>query len=302
MERDLETLKEKNNRIERDVERLNQREVIQNEIEVLGIKKTVAKYEYDVEKFLQAKDLVAQATKRYEDITSELDPLKDEIARVQELCEASSKEELKFRNEANGSFSKLRDINEEAEAKETEQTEISKNIDEVDRKEKSLRKKIQDYKDKVVEIQTSLNQKKEELTRKNMILPDGSIPAVSPAIESLNRKIQESIEHVSKLKGEWTSITNSKNDLATEITRLRAREKSLIDETTQLDSVRHRRLQSLRRANDQLYNAIMWLRDNIEKFSGRVQEPMILDMEVTDPSYARVVESCIPWKFQTVNI
>lgn len=42
------------------------------------------------------------------------------------------------------------------------------------------------------------------------------------------------------------------------------------------------------------YKAVLWLRDNRNKFSTVVHEPMLLSINVTDASYAKYLETSIP--------
>ncbi|KAF9822461.1 hypothetical protein SFRURICE_006544 [Spodoptera frugiperda] len=45
--------------------------------------------------------------------------------------------------------------------------------------------------------------------------------------------------------------------------------------------------------NEDTYKAVLWLRDNREKFQQPVYEPMMLEIRFTDPKYARYLESTV---------
>ncbi|XP_028161618.1 structural maintenance of chromosomes protein 5 [Ostrinia furnacalis] len=61
-----------------------------------------------------------------------------------------------------------------------------------------------------------------------------------------------------------------------------------------LEDVDVKRLEVLRNYSEDAYNAVAWLRENRNMFQEPVYEPMILEINFTDPKFARYLESTVP--------
>lgn len=55
-----------------------------------------------------------------------------------------------------------------------------------------------------------------------------------------------------------------------------------------------KRLDVLRQKSTDAYKGVLWLRRNTDKFSGTVHEPMLLNIDVKEASYAKYLENIIP--------
>lgn len=64
----------------------------------------------------------------------------------------------------------------------------------------------------------------------------------------------------------------------------------------QLLNIETKRLQLLRAKSSDTYRAVQWLRENRNKFSGVVHEPIMLIMNVKDAFYAKYLETMIPFR------
>lgn len=69
------------------------------------------------------------------------------------------------------------------------------------------------------------------------------------------------------------------------ITALQAEHQSL--------NIDAKRLELLRRKSIDAYKGVLWLRENRDKFSAPVHEPMLLSINVKDASYAKYLENVI---------
>lgn len=70
------------------------------------------------------------------------------------------------------------------------------------------------------------------------------------------------------------------------ITVIEAEHKSLNIEAKRLDLLRQKSMDS--------YKGVIWLRENRHLFSAPVHEPMLLNINVKDPSYTKYLENLIP--------
>jgi len=59
-------------------------------------------------------------------------------------------------------------------------------------------------------------------------------------------------------------------------------------------NIETKRLELLRQSSLDAYKGVLWLRENRDKFSAMVHEPMLLSINVKEASYAKYLETIIP--------
>ncbi|KAJ3370179.1 Structural maintenance of chromosomes protein 5 [Kappamyces sp. JEL0680] len=297
-ERDLQTLRDKNLRLEKDVERLNQRESIEAEIEVFRIKKVIAKYLEDVQKYQQSKSLLEEATQKYNRLAATLSPLIQEADDSKALAAKWKKKESDLELEFNAiGENDLSSVMENMEKAENSFSSLKRAIATARNKEVLRLEKIGNAEAELETIRKLKDVKSQQLIEKGYIEHDGSIPIRIPAIEQVTAKIQDCLAAHSHASTEYEAIQIEKNDFSKQYAKLSRIVDSKVRELQELDDVRSRRFHALReKGNDPgLQDAIMWLRNNQQSFSGRVSDPVILELELTDPQFAALIETCIPW-------
>jgi len=57
-----------------------------------------------------------------------------------------------------------------------------------------------------------------------------------------------------------------------------------------------KRLELLKQRDMNAYKAVLWLKENRDKFSATVHQPMLLNINVKEASYAKYLESIIPFR------
>lgn len=57
-----------------------------------------------------------------------------------------------------------------------------------------------------------------------------------------------------------------------------------------------KRLELLKRVSPDAYKGVLWLKENRDKFSATVYEPMLLSINVKEASYAKYLENIIPFR------
>lgn len=70
-----------------------------------------------------------------------------------------------------------------------------------------------------------------------------------------------------------------------------------LDQELELQSVRDvekHRMAELRKKSGDAYKGVLWLRENTEKFSSMIYEPMLLKINIKDSRYSKYFESTIP--------
>lgn len=69
-----------------------------------------------------------------------------------------------------------------------------------------------------------------------------------------------------------------------------------------LDNIREQRLQWLKQNDRDVYDAVIWLSNNRNKFKDHVYDPVYLEINVKDLKYADFVEACFQRNTYTVNM
>ena len=113
--------------------------------------------------------------------------------------------------------------------------------------------------------------------------------------ETLTKQRQEALSNVEKQKSIINTLTNKNTALRQEEEHINLKIRSQETEL-QLLNIDTKRLQLLREKSSDTYKAVQWLRGNHEKFSGKVHEPILLNINVKDASYAKYLESVIPFR------
>ncbi|KOC65567.1 Structural maintenance of chromosomes protein 5 [Habropoda laboriosa] len=113
--------------------------------------------------------------------------------------------------------------------------------------------------------------------------------------ETLTKQRQEILSNIENKRNIINMLTSKSLGLKQEQESLnleiRAQEAEL-----QFHNVETKRLQLLREKSQDTYKAVQWLRENRNKFSGIVHEPILLNINVKDASYAKYLENIIAFR------
>ncbi|XP_076169145.1 structural maintenance of chromosomes 5 isoform X2 [Ptiloglossa arizonensis] len=113
--------------------------------------------------------------------------------------------------------------------------------------------------------------------------------------ETLKRKQQEMLTNIEKERSIISTLTNKNSALKQEEEcinlEIRAQETE-----RKVVNIEAKRLQLLREKSFDTYKAVQWLRENHGKFSGIVHEPILLNINVKDVSYAKYLENILAFR------
>nr|XP_003704386.1 PREDICTED: structural maintenance of chromosomes protein 5 [Megachile rotundata] len=113
--------------------------------------------------------------------------------------------------------------------------------------------------------------------------------------ETLTKLQQEITSLIDKQRSTIAMLTSKHSAMKQRDERLnldvRAQESEL-----QLLNIDTKRLQLLRERSMDTYKAVQWLRENRNKFSGIIHEPILLNLNVKDVKYAKYLENVIPYR------
>jgi len=109
----------------------------------------------------------------------------------------------------------------------------------------------------------------------------------------LQQKLDQAKRNNQDVAAKQENEKQKKNELRYELGSKSGEKERLTNEMRQLESVDHRKLESLRNKSPQAYEAVKWLRNNGENFKGRFFEPFIVCGNVLNPENAIYLENVI---------
>ncbi|XP_043507403.1 structural maintenance of chromosomes protein 5 isoform X1 [Frieseomelitta varia] len=113
--------------------------------------------------------------------------------------------------------------------------------------------------------------------------------------EILIQQRQEIMSNIEKKRNIINMLTSQSSGLKQEEDRLNLEIKSQETEL-QLLNIETKRLQLLKERSIDTYKAVHWLRENRNKFSNTVHEPILLNINVKNVPYAKYLENIIPFR------
>uniref|UniRef100_A0A8C3Y681 Structural maintenance of chromosomes protein 5 n=1 Tax=Catharus ustulatus TaxID=91951 RepID=A0A8C3Y681_CATUS len=109
---------------------------------------------------------------------------------------------------------------------------------------------------------------------------------LQPQIDAVNTELK-------KLQEERANIDNDISDLRADKKNQEREEKRIIDRLGQLNNIMHMKEENLKMRFRDTHSALMWLRNNKDKFKKKTCEPMMLEINVKDSSHAKYIENHI---------
>ncbi|KAE8270048.1 hypothetical protein A4X09_0g2291 [Tilletia walkeri] len=275
---EVDNLKQRQEVLERDVQRFKDRQIIERQVKMLEIRVPQAKYLRAREQAMRYKRTIQNRKVKVDDANKLLGPYK----QVEEDYEEVS-EKLKLRKDkAKSSLDKvaqdLRKCVSSLEKKEGDADKLHRDMASLDQREANHRSNVERLKTEIRELQEAVAE-----------VPDFA-------------STQASDQLLKKLRVKERALNSERADLKANIDEINLENRSLrstLDDSRRkleaLDNVRHQRLAALQQTDNHAYQAVLWLRENQQLFSGKVYEPVLLEASVKDPRFAAAVESCLSW-------
>ncbi|XP_015433616.1 PREDICTED: structural maintenance of chromosomes protein 5 [Dufourea novaeangliae] len=258
---------------------IKERKLIKKKIVALKQKKAWILYEQKRRELLQLK-------KKKENAAAEVTSLETEIKPTNELIE-------KMRSEIKVLQNCMSEHNSKVSIKTTKLKRMMDDVLECENRIKeceiSCKQRIQTEEARDHDIEVAQQQKNKLDNDLTLILNDiGSE-------ESVKKQREETLANIDKYRSIISNLTSKNSVLKQEEEHanleIRAQETEL-----QMLNIESKRLQLLRERSSDTYRAVHWLRENRDKFSGEVHEPILLNLNVKDASYAKYLESIIAFR------
>lgn len=274
-------LEQRNQALHVDVQRFEERQQVEQRIEKLEVMIAMADYnrtkrnvaELHQEREKKRKDLadaikqsepVKQKRKDLEDLTSKLTI---ELERLQAVYASDDKKRRQL-------VSAVEEIGREIESR----------LSDVG----TLTRKDQDRARRVLELRKEVADRTAQL---------GAAPGVQDTAE-IEAELRSQRDKLGDFHARRGDIQRQMQDVNVESQTIDKGLHTYRQQLAQLDNVPQQRLEKIRAADEGVYRAVMWLRENQHRFRKPVHEPVLLEISLKDQRYAAAVESCIPFAVQ----
>ncbi|XP_072114208.1 structural maintenance of chromosomes protein 5 [Mobula birostris] len=269
----LEKMKQRNERSEQDVQRYYERQRHLDKIKILERKRPWVEYEAARQEHEEVKHLRDQLKQELKALKEAQAPVTRRIQVVERQCK---EQETKVKEKS----SEIKKISQECkqkqdllERKDKEVEEVQQNLRMKKDEEIDRQKRISNTKKMIDDLQNELN------ATRNYDHVQPEIDQISSAL----RKVQE----------EKGAIDTEKGELRREKENLEKDKKKVMVNIKRLEDMMNFKEAKLRDRFRDTYNAVLWLRDNKNKFHGHIYEPIMLELNMKDSRNAKYVENHI---------
>uniref|UniRef100_A0A4W3I3Y1 Structural maintenance of chromosomes protein 5 n=1 Tax=Callorhinchus milii TaxID=7868 RepID=A0A4W3I3Y1_CALMI len=273
----LENMEKMNDRNEKDVQRYYEKQRHLDKIKILERKRPWVEYEAARQQHEEVKHLRDQLKQELKGLKEAQAPMTRRIQAIERQCK---QQEYKINEKGT-------EIKETARNYKQKQDLLERKDKEVEEVEQNLRMKKEEEADRQKRIS---NTKKMIEDWENELKASGNDDNVQPELDSISRSLRKVQEERGAIDGEKADLRRDKENLERE-----KKSKCISDfQNKRLEDMMNIKETRLRDRFRDTYNAILWLRENKDKFKGRIFEPIMLELNMKDSRNAKYIENHIP--------
>ncbi|XP_049566883.1 structural maintenance of chromosomes protein 5 isoform X4 [Orcinus orca] len=270
----LEKMIQRNERYKQDVERFYERKRHLDLIEMLEAKRPWVEYEnvrQDYEEVKLARDRAKEEVRKLKEGQIPITQRIEEIERQRHNLEARIKEKATDIKETSQKCKQKQDVIERKDKhiEDLQQALTVKQNEEHDRQRRisNTRKMIEDLQN---ELKTTEN-----------------CENLQPQIDAITNDLRRVQDEKALCEGEIIDKRRERETLEKE-------KRSVDDHIVRFDNLMNQKEDKLRQRYRDTYDAVLWLRNNRDKFKQRVCEPIMLTINMKDNKNAKYIENHIP--------
>lgn len=273
----LETKMQRYESLKGIVSTIKGKKSIQKKILTLKQKKAWMEYDQKRKQLVEIKQQRDTALENIKLLEADLVPVDNEIKKIQININKQQEIVTNYNNKVYASMN----------ATTTLMNEILQCENDVKETENACSRRIQAEKARDQDIYLAQQQKSKLDNDLKLMIKD------IDSEESLERKQTEILTHLEKQK-------NINNDLANQITNFKQEQEQLEREIRVVEgeqksiNIESKRMELLMQRSPDAYRGVLWLRENQDKFTDQIYEPMLTLINVKDISYSKYLESVIP--------
>ncbi|XP_048359793.1 structural maintenance of chromosomes protein 5 isoform X1 [Sphaerodactylus townsendi] len=269
----LEKMKQKNERCKQDVERYNEYKRHVDKITILKKKRPWLEY-----------DNVYQ---QYEEVKRSIHNLKEELRKLKEV-QPPVVRQIQEAEKQHASLDaaireKIAAIHETSRKCQQQQDALEKKDKEIEEIKLALRMKKEKEMDRQKRID-NICKMIEDL--KNELRNTDNSDNIQPRMDSVNAELGHLMEEKASVDSEIAGVLSEKENAYTE-------QKGITDRIVRFDNMMNMKEEKLRGRHKDTHAALLWLRNNRDRFKKDVCDPMMLSINMKDQKHAKYVENHI---------
>lgn len=272
----LNQLKERNAELEKDVERVRQRDELLTKAESMKKKLPWLKYDMKQAEYREAKEREKAAAKEFEKAAKLLNELKEPIKKQKEEKAALDAKCKKANNRISDNAKKRMELMEKENQLEVELQGKYKEMDELRKQEETRQQKLKKAREDLAAAELELESlspyepPRDEIHR----LREGIVELDYSANQARQNKLQAE----SEIKQKKFSLTKCKERLK------------------EMNSKSTKCLNALRASGvERIFDAYKWVQEHRNEFHKEVYGPVLVEVNVSDQSHAGYLEGQVAW-------
>nr|XP_047139503.1 structural maintenance of chromosomes protein 5 isoform X1 [Hydra vulgaris] len=266
-------VEQRNKQLERDVLRHKEREKHQEQINMLQKKKPWVEYESARLSFFDIKKDKKDIEVNLKECREKNAPIEKELMRHRNSLDQLEKKDKELRDNC-ANISKIANQTKDKMEKESEKVEDFNNeISNIKKEHEKRKERIQKFNREIGLLQKDLK----DSPNPDILKPESD-------------RISEVIKNLTK---QFNSLTRDASEFLNEKSQHKGNIENATEQLKKLESADNLKLESLRRFDRGCYDAVLWLRSNQDKFSGKIYEPVMTQINMKNMKDAVYLESTI---------
>lgn len=273
--RHLETLKRKNETLEKLVQQFREREEHLKRIDLLNVKKPFVLFQDKQAECNETKKLQIIAERELAQVEADLAPLERKIAAMEQ-------DKLTVHREYSAVVQRIKATRETLSATVKRMEKSREQLEEKQSKIEELETKVRDREQRKKRAENDLNRYRDELEKRE-------------SDEELDRRVRDAEEQKRALDARSSELQNKLYESRERVTGKQRELRDIDGEIKQLESIRERRMTVLEKFSTHTYNACRWLQKNKHMFQKNVY-CVALDVSIPSAEHAKYLEQhCPSW-------
>ncbi|KAJ2718581.1 Structural maintenance of chromosomes protein 5 [Coemansia sp. Benny D115] len=276
---DMAAAKRKNDVLERDVQRWQERQAAESQLRVLTALVPVARYTDAKAAHDRAKEARRQAHAAYQSVRGAAGPATDEL----ETLEAS----------VASSENTRRQLSEQRAGHEREARRLLARFDRLETAQGDLRAEARELKQRSQKRRDAIASMRQEVARLEEDFAATEAPPAEAEPEDARRRMAELRDRKMQSSNEIIQVQDEQKALVASGRRLAQQIAEHNEQLRALDDVEMQRREALRRFHEPSMRALEWVEANRHLFRQHVFRPICLEASVQDTRYAHLIETVV---------
>lgn len=271
-------LEQRNEVLNRDVERYEQRQRLEEEIALLNLMVPFAEYAKARTDYMAKKALKNRRREELNELKKANRPIEKKVEELKERNTRIVQQADRQREGLRKTQRELKRYADQIDKLESDTQDLHSSFENVKERELQRQRLIADLRKKVADLERQAEQEPERVDT-----------------SAIDQALRDHRQEVRANEDRQREIRLAQDDISDENGNLQRRHDDTLRQLQQLDDSKSKKLQHLRQSDIASVQAIQWLRGNQSRFQQKVYEPVMVELSVKDDRYSKYVESCINW-------